>query len=446
MSFAAYLLYLILTYLRPVEMFAPDLAAFRPMMILWLVAFLSAVARAIERREVASRPANFVLLALLMAVIGLSQVANGWAGGALASIADFSTSAMLFVLTALNLTTIERVRTTGIVLLMCMVVLAIYAISAYHYGFMADLLLLRQGSELVGTEVDPPRTPFEDVEGLYFWRARGLGFLNDPNDFGQAIVMVLPFLWGLYEQRRTFRFVLLASLPASALLYAIFLTHSRGALLGFVALFVFAAHKMLGTVRLIGLALVAAVVISGLVVGERGFTTKEESAAQRVEAWWAGIVMLKNKPVLGVGHGNFLDHHELTAHNSFVLAFAELGLLGYFLWIGLLVIAYKGLSQVVRLAPPDSREHKQATLLRDSFIGFMACAWFLSRTYQPGLYLLLALCASATWCAGQRFSTIDESPLQRWQPSHWVGATLATMLFSVLAVYAVILFNQHMSG
>jgi hypothetical protein len=42
-------------------------------------------------------------------------------------------------------------------------------------------------------------------------------------------------------------------------------------------------------------------------------------------------------PVFGVSYNSFTDHHERTTHNSFVLCFAELGLLGYFTWLALVV-------------------------------------------------------------------------------------------------------------
>lgn len=50
-------------------------------------------------------------------------------------------------------------------------------------------------------------------------------------------------------------------------------------------------------------------------------------------------------------------------------------------------------------------------LLRNSLVGFLVCAWFLSRTYQPVLYFLLALCVSAWWCASHAPGMTDkESP------------------------------------
>src|SRR3546814_18467251 len=58
----------------------------------------------------------------------------------------------------------------------------------------------------------------------------------------------------------------------------------------------------------------------------------ESSAYGRIESWYDGIQMFLANPVFGVGVGNFTYHTWLTAHNSFVLALAEHGIVGYTFW------------------------------------------------------------------------------------------------------------------
>lgn len=440
MSFGAYLLYIVLAYLRPIEMLAPDLAAYRPMLILWVFAFVTGIARALKDRQIAASRVNMVLLGLFVTAIAISSAANGWFGGMIVAIADFSASAMLFVLTVMNLTSVGRVKITALVLLACLVTQALLAILAYHYGFMADQLLLRQNTDVDEETISLAMAGVQDSRELYLLRARSLGFLNDPNDFAQAIIMVLPFLWNLHERGHFTRFVFLGSVPFAILSYAVYLTHSRGAILGAMALMSFFAHRKLGTTRVVILLVAAVAVIGTMSIGGRGFSGKEESAGQRIEAWWAGLQMLKHQPIFGVGYGNFTDHHYLTAHNSFVLGFAELGLVGYFLWIALLVVAYKGLAIAIECAPPDTEERKQAMLLRSSFVGFLVCSWFLSRTYQPGLFVLLAMCSSIAWCTNARYAKAEGGNLCR--PLKWRGATVASVMLSMLAVYGFVVVNQ----
>ncbi len=113
MVFYLYLAFVALAYLRPMEAFAPELGIYRPMMILGLVALAAAVVPVLDTGRTAARKLHFVLMLALLACISLSKIANGWAGGAAVALSDFSTSALLFVLTLLNVTSIPRRRSAG---------------------------------------------------------------------------------------------------------------------------------------------------------------------------------------------------------------------------------------------------------------------------------------------------------------------------------------------
>jgi hypothetical protein len=443
-SFNLYLTYLALSFLRPIDMFWPDLAALHLMAVLLVAALIAAVLTAWQTREFASRGTNATLLGIFLVIIGLSSVSN-YSGmdKVFASLSDFSVSAMFFILTALNLTSLAKLRKTCIVLVICLSVQAAMGISAYQIGTFSEQLLVKQNTDVERNlnATDDPKTPFEDIDGVILWRIRSLGFLNDPNDFGQAMVMVLPLVGLFYRKRQFFRSLMICGAFASCLLYGINLTHSRGAVVGCLAIIVMALHKKIGTLRMGILAVVAAAALGSLQIGGRSMSSHEESASGRVDAWWAGIQMFKHQPLLGVGFGNFTEHHELTAHNSFVLCFAELGFTGYFLWIAMLVICYKGLLEAIRFAEPDSDAQKMAQILQYSFVGYMACAAFLSRTYDPGLFLLLALCASVNWnISNQYFKKSKNGSVA--QPK-WFYATLATMAISFGGIYIMVVMNPN---
>ena len=95
----------------------------------------------------------------------------------------------------------------------------------------------------------------------------------------------------------------------------------------------------------------------------------------------------------------FTEDYPITAHNSFMLAASELGLVGLVAWVGLLYTAFKGLSlvqrHVARLAP-------YAYGLQAGLVGFGATAFFLSRTYNDLVYLLCGLSASLYHVAAQQ--------------------------------------------
>ncbi|MGH6648968.1 O-antigen ligase family protein [Aquabacterium sp.] len=329
------------------------------------------------------------------------------------------------------------------VILLSMFLLCVAGIAAYHFGFMSEQLVLQQLK--VENAVDLPKErepiPAQDTSGLFMWRVHGVGFFDDPNDFAQAIVMALPWLLWFSRPGRWFRNLVVLGMPAGVMIYTIFLTNSRGALLGVASLVFFGIRNMLGTARtfmMMGVLGLASTI--GSFTGGRGFTTQEESARQRIEAWYEGILMLRSSPLFGVGYGNFTDRHYLTAHNSFVLCFSELGLLGYFCWIAMLVLAFKAASLVADQAPPGSAERKAGDLLRSSFVGYVTCAWFLSRTYQPTLYVLLALCIAVLYCAKRNPEVLKIPAFNTSMP--WAKATFGAVIMSLSAVYAFILLDR----
>ena len=443
MSFALFLLYLIVILLRPTEFFQLNLEGARPIFWLWVCAFVSSTVHAVARAEAAAKSTHFVLLGFFLLTIVVSQLRQGWLGGAAYAFFQFSTSAGLFVLICLNATTLKRLRTTCAVVLACVTIIATISTISFHTGMMSQQLVVKQTSgddALESFSTADSAIPADDKSGQFLYRIRGLGFLNDPNDLAQAIVMVLPFLWGLSRKGRGARNLLVVWLPGAVLGYAIYLTHSRGALIALASLFFFGLRRLLGTARtaLVMAAGGALVVVAGF-GGGRQFSTGEESANLRVEAWYSGLEMLKSNLLLGVGYGNFTDHHVRTAHNSFVLCFAELGVIGYFFWVALIVLVFQGLNKVVVNAPERAPEREFATLLRSSFIGVMTCAWFLSRTYQATLFLLLGLGAAGWYC----WAILAESPaeLAERRTLKWVLPTLGTMAVAFGSVYAVILLD-----
>jgi hypothetical protein len=437
-AFFLYVAFVALAYLRPVEAFAPELAVYRPMVIVGSLALAAAVMHALSTGRSAARNPHFMLMLALLACIALSQIANGWVGGAVVALSDFSISALTFLLTVLNVTSIPRLRVTLATLVLSTLIISVAGIAAYHYGFMVDRLVLRQqvGEEGDGQPADVPDVPANDTSGQFLWRVKNLGFLSDPNDLAQAIIVALPMLGIWYRRRRFFRNVVLLGVPGAALLYTIFLTHSRGAVLGLISLLFFSVQKTLGLVKtciLVGVLLSAVVVTN--IAGGRGFSAQEESAGGRILAWSEGLTMLRHQPLFGVGYNNFTDHHHITAHNSFVLCFAELGLIGYFTWLALVVIAFLGVKQVVDLSEEgvELASRPYAAMLRSSLLGFLTCAYFLSRTYTPQLFLLLALCIATWHCA------VDEAGNTKLLPSQkWVLLTASILVGSLALVYVMV--------
>ena len=231
-------------------------------------------------------------------------------------------------------------------------------------------------------------------------RARALGYMNDPNDLAQSLVAAMPLLWAAWAYRRALRNFIFIALPTAALLYGVFLTKSRGALLSVLAITLLFARlhmqRFRRTLPVVITICFGAILVAADFSGGREFSSEEGSAAGRIEAWGAGLGMLREHPLFGVGYARFVEHHVLTAHNSVVLCFAELGLIGLFLWIGTIFACIADLNATEAAAletEGDEAEDavKWARAIRVSLYGFLTAAFFLSRTYIPTLYNLLGL-------------------------------------------------------
>jgi O-antigen ligase len=234
-------------------------------------------------------------------------------------------------------------------------------------------------------------------------RIRWISIFNDPNDLALALViMVPPLLASLVRPS----FIGLKIIPVSLIglmLYAIYLTNSRGGILGLmvaVTFFFIKRSRWVVPGGIIGGTLAAIIFTFG--PSRLGLlSVTDESAVGRLESWYYGFQLMKSSPLFGVGHNMFTDQHALTAHNSFVLAAAELGLFGLFCWLGLFYTAFRGLSLIQKHCAGSSLAYA-AYGLQASLVGFAGTAFFLSRTYNELAYLLCALSASLYAVARQQ--------------------------------------------
>ena len=229
-----------------------------------------------------------------------------------------------------------------------------------------------------------------------------LGFFNDPNDIGMFLVMNIPFAIYFYKKSQVVSKILMFSVLA-ALFYGIYLTGSRGTMLGAGALLAVyfivmnAGPKLFITI--VVLAPIAATVIASLQ------SNIDESADGRLEAWYAGVLMLLHNPIFGIGMGQFLEEHGLVAHNSYIHVAAELGVPGYSLWGGALIftaltgylfvqdrISKKKLNDAETTLPPEEEaELFLNKTLFFSLVGFMITGFFISRMFTLLLFIFLGM-------------------------------------------------------
>jgi putative inorganic carbon (hco3(-)) transporter len=458
-AFFFFILVIVLTYLRPVEVFIPALAEARVGLIVAMLALIVASVSRLNARDRAFDNKHLLLLGVFVFAIFASQATRGWLGGAISSVASFAFSGVFFALGCMNITNLDKLKSTMRALIFCATALAFFSVFSYHTGFMSEVLVLRQttpAAELFGPAAMGILSPTEDFAKLWLWRIRSFGFLSDPNDFAQFLLLGLFFNLAFIEKVKFLKALFISLPTAGLLLYAVYLTHSRGAILGLGAMLFVLCYTKYGvfkTALFFTPPFVGALVLS-VVSGGREFSAGEESAGGRIAAWSEGLVMLKNRPIFGVGFESFTDHHAYTAHNTFVLCFAELGLVGYFAWLGLLIFVLLGLKDSLTRLKGDSHKElsKWTGVIAVAIIGFMTCSFFLSRTYSPTLYILLAMGAVAARLTKQTIAskplekTRQIIPLGQFRQDRWLAITLAATLASIFMFYCITIIYWRYFG
>ncbi|MGC1484111.1 MAG: O-antigen ligase family protein [Candidatus Acidiferrum sp.] len=333
MGFALTILYIVVTIISP-EQFGKAWASYHALMYLAGITVLASLPSMARYKLWKSSVQTFLLLGFIGA-ISLSELASGWLGGVFESWRIFLPSAAVFFFIVVNVTTIRRLKIATLAAVASCLIVAMEALCGYYAGFQGEMFVLRTNIY----------SPHDDVIGQLA-RIRGAGFLSDPNDLAQILLIALPLIFIAWRRGRKVTNFLVVLLPVALLLWTTFLTHSRGGLLALAAVALMAARKKIGTTASTALA---AVFIFGMLAldftGGRGISAAD--GADRLEAWANGLEMFKSAPLFGIGFNNFTDLYEITAHNSFVLCLAELGLLGSTLWMALLVTTTTGLNRIL---------------------------------------------------------------------------------------------------
>lgn len=356
------ILFVVLFYLR-LEESVPALVGMR---LALAVAVLTLLGAWVQSRRTGQRmlgaPIHGTIPAFGLVAI-LSTVPNG---DTLVAAQEMGKLVMLVYLVLNLVRTPERYRALTTTILLCTGYLAVYAI-----------WLLFTGRALATNEGD---------------RAIGTGVFGDPNDLATVIVVGLALtLARLSGARPSAR--LGHGLLAGVLIWGVFLTRSRGGLLAL--LFVLCGTALLCYPRrgvAVGLAALVAVAVLAAGSGRmRNFDSRDPSANVRLWCWSNGLVQVKSHPIWGVGYGRFQEvSNGRAAHNSFVLCFTEVGLLGYFFWMGALYYCFRRPDRPPGRAP-DQRATADLRGARLALGGYLVGAFWLSHTYLPTLYLAMCL-------------------------------------------------------
>lgn len=466
MGFALSILYFVTYYLTPAYVFGP-FGQFHVEMIIVALALMVSLP-ALMKSFILKNPQSLALFGLAVAV-SLSQLfGKHWAGGAVWAFFSFIPNAMAYFLVCLHCNSKRRLQILAFTLfLVCTVDIA--------HGY-SDL---RNGVATSGPPVDPgtgdPLSPgataspylygqLNDV-GQSTYRVMGLGALNDPNDFGQLIVCVTPLMFLFWRPKKWITNIALVILPVSILVFGVFLTHSRGALVALTAVSILAARRRIGSIP-------AMIVAGCLFLGAMalqftgGRSISADAGEDRTDLWGQGLQLFKTHPIFGVGYGHLWEYTNayLTAHNSIIVCAGELGILGLYFWSlylfptmrdALAVSSPRKVNdseQIVTEEDLNSRErwkveqldkdeiNRLGRLIFFSLTGFLVAGWFLSRAFVMTLFLLGGMAEAIYEMALQRGMI---APRLRLPPVMRYSAGLACAMILVMYVMVRVLNLTH---
>ena len=383
-AFFFFFFYTASTLIRPHEMFQTSVE----WIVIKVFAIITFCLVLIAQRPLKLYPQHWMLLALLPFIV-MSGFLNGSGmfGIEEAKMLLISAIIPLFLMSAC-ITTIKRQH-------ILMVVCLIAALLMVHNGHVQQTAY-----EGFGWALNTHSVGYIDLGER---RITYLGFFNDPNDLGMFLVMNLPFAIYFYK-KDGFLLKLTMFATLCALGYGIYLTGSRGSMLGaggligIYFLVVSAGPKLF--ISAIVLAPIAATVLASLQ------SNIDDSANGRLEAWYAGIQMLLSNPVFGIGKGQFFDYHGLVAHNSYIHVAGELGIPGYSLWGGALITTVltgylfikeskKSDNKSTETTKEIDTEFENERLLNKtlffSMIGFMITGFFICRMFTLLLFIFMGM-------------------------------------------------------
>ncbi|HHL40105.1 MAG TPA: hypothetical protein ENJ37_06335 [Deltaproteobacteria bacterium] len=388
MEFLGVLTFLVTLYLRPQDW----VPAFKHVPVDFIVIPTTVLLAVIfSRGGLPVKLPQYYFLVFLLLSIAMSNIVHGKFDLASEQFTLFAKKAMIFFMFLLVVNSPGRMRLTLMFILVLSVTLVIQGIYQRIYG--------------VGWAGQPP-----------YWdgkRITWVGFWNGSNVLALSFVMALPIATEFCRRSQGIFYRGVGIVAVPLLLGGLWLCNSRGGMLAAATTLFFYYAFTKGVKK--GVTIILVVILLALpFLPSRALqiSTKDESAHLREYVWEKGYYMLKKNPLFGVGKGRFTEFsaRRLVAHNNYVQNMAELGMVGFFFWMGLLYYSFKGLYAVKnhRYEKQEDRErygHTARTLMV-MLIGFCVATMFITSEIDP-FYMLLGLIAAMISIAKKAFPDLE---------------------------------------
>jgi O-antigen ligase len=248
---------------------------------------------------------------------------------------------------------------------------------------------------------------------------RVAGTVGDPNVLASVLLVgaILAIALALTQRRSPALRVTLVGCAVLCLAVTV-LTFSRGGLLALAAALVVAPLVARRKAAMIGAGLLVVLCIVGYIAvfapgDARERLVANDGGSGRTDIWEIGWRMVEDKPLAGIGVGNFqsssihylirpgaatertdLADNPSVAHNSYLELLAEGGVVGFALYMGVILAALAAATKATRMFLRDGRSDLAiiAGAVLISIVSVLASNFFISEQFSKQLWLLLALC------------------------------------------------------
>lgn len=385
-GFFLFLMVNALLFVRPGDLF-PWLKALHPyelLMLVCLVIYLPQILPQLRMASLRARPITAMVLCVLAFVL-LTILIHGYMDLLQDPGLELAKIVLYYLLLTASIRDVPHLHRFVVFLAACLALVGLQPVLEHH-----GLIHLSTVQSIVDVKLDPLTG-----KQILFDRLTGVGIFEDPNDLAQILGVGIILCLYAVQQNRSWLVRGLWAAPIMVMLYAIYLTQSRGGLMGFgvgmmvlfVSRFGWRKAAILGVVAMPALL---------MVFGGRqtAISTEEGSAQARVRLWAEAFDGIKGNPLTGLGAGAMGEYYmNQVAHNTFIHMFGELGLIGGSAFLGAYWISVWGLVRMhpgkVELIDPELRALRPflGAALATYAMGMMS----LSRGYVLPTYTLLGL-------------------------------------------------------
>lgn len=329
-------------FIRPSELIPAlgDLPIYLAFIVCALVFSIQGVHNQLSWKALVQQPVNLCALGVTLSIL-LSRISTGNFREIEVGFIGMVKVLIYYLVLVSVITTPQRLRYFLMSTALCATLMISYSIVDYR-AFNAEWLHNPELEKVIDQERHLPTSErsilrhIPDRDGvdrygneIWFFRICGLGIFHDPNDLSLLIVATSIISLYFLTDRQIGWVRVFWLIPLAIMGLGMHYTYSRGGLLaGMVALLVWLSTRFGGKVALtIGGLCLAAVPVA---LGRAGnIDVSSGTGQQRIQIWSDGLMAIQNTRIIfGIGEGQYTEISTHVAHNSYVHAFVELGLVG----------------------------------------------------------------------------------------------------------------------